>query len=166
MWCTHSRRIDPISRDSVTSSTRIGFSVHTGQGRSGSREGHRGSRAPSAHRDGSEEAACTGDDEYPIIQIQTPGFLSLVIPNFGLGPVDFDEAYLTEIQPNGRWKEVTIASMSPVTGKFAGKPRAKPRVPDIVRKENTRSHTYGLPWDTSAHAVRGSDRDGMIVCKL
>jgi hypothetical protein len=48
------------------------------------------------------------DDEYPIIH--TPGFLSLVIPNFGLGPVGFDEAYLTEIQPSGRWKEVTTAS--------------------------------------------------------
>jgi hypothetical protein len=48
------------------------------------------------------------DDEFPIIH--TPGFLSLVIPNFGLGPVGFDEAYLTEIQPNWRWKEVIIAS--------------------------------------------------------
>lgn len=46
------------------------------------------------------------DDEFPIIH--TPGFLSLVIPNFGLGPVGFDEAYLTEIQPNGRWKQVAI----------------------------------------------------------
>jgi len=48
------------------------------------------------------------DDEFPIIH--TPGFLSLVIPNFGLGPMGFDEAYLTEIQPEGHWKEVSIAS--------------------------------------------------------
>ncbi|MFQ3458879.1 hypothetical protein PMN64_36970 [Bradyrhizobium sp. UFLA01-814] len=48
------------------------------------------------------------DDEYPIIH--TPGFLSLVIPNFGLGPIGFNDAYLTEIQPGGRWKEVPIAS--------------------------------------------------------
>jgi hypothetical protein len=48
------------------------------------------------------------DDEFPIIH--TPGFLSLVIPTFGLGPVGFNEAYLTEIQPDGRWKEVTFAS--------------------------------------------------------
>ena len=48
------------------------------------------------------------DDEFPIIH--TPGFLSLVIPDFGLGPVGFEEAYLTEIQPNGRWKEVPIPS--------------------------------------------------------
>jgi hypothetical protein len=48
------------------------------------------------------------DDEFPIVH--TPGFLSLVIPNFGLGPVGFQEAFLTEIQPDGRWKEVPIAS--------------------------------------------------------
>lgn len=48
------------------------------------------------------------DDEFPIIH--TPGFLSLVIPNFGLGPVGFQEAYLTEIQPDGHWKKVPIAS--------------------------------------------------------
>ncbi len=48
------------------------------------------------------------DDAYPIIH--TPGFLSLVIPNFGLGPVGFDRAFLTEIQPDGSWREVPIAS--------------------------------------------------------
>jgi hypothetical protein len=48
------------------------------------------------------------DDDYPIIH--KPGFLSLVIPNFGLGPVGFDDAYLTEIQPDGRWRKVTIPS--------------------------------------------------------
>lgn len=46
------------------------------------------------------------DDGYPIIH--TPGFLSLVIPNFGLGPAGFDDAFLTEIQPDGRWREVPI----------------------------------------------------------
>jgi hypothetical protein len=48
------------------------------------------------------------DDEFPIIH--TAGFLSLVIPKFGVGPVGFDEAYLAEIQPGGYWKEVSIAS--------------------------------------------------------
>jgi hypothetical protein len=48
------------------------------------------------------------DDDYPIIH--KPGFLSLVIPNFGLGPIGFDDAYLTEIQPDGGWREVTIPS--------------------------------------------------------
>jgi len=46
------------------------------------------------------------DDAFPIIH--TPGFLSLVIPGFGLGPVGFEAAYLTEIQPNGRWGHVGI----------------------------------------------------------
>jgi hypothetical protein len=48
------------------------------------------------------------DDAFPIIH--KPGFLSLVIPNFGLGPVGFNEAYLTEIQPDGRWQVVAISS--------------------------------------------------------
>jgi hypothetical protein len=44
------------------------------------------------------------DDTYPIVH--TPGFLSLVIPNFALGPVGLQAAYLTEIQPDGRWRQV------------------------------------------------------------
>jgi hypothetical protein len=47
------------------------------------------------------------DDTYPIIH--TPGFLSLVIPNFALGTVGFDGAFLTEIQPDGRWRQVDIS---------------------------------------------------------
>jgi hypothetical protein len=46
------------------------------------------------------------DDAYPIVH--TPGFLSLVVPNFALGPVGFERAYLTEIQPNGRWQTAGI----------------------------------------------------------
>lgn len=44
------------------------------------------------------------DDAFPIIH--TPGFLSLVIPNFGLGSVSFDNAYLAEIGIDGRWREM------------------------------------------------------------
>jgi hypothetical protein len=47
------------------------------------------------------------DDAFPIIH--TTGFLSLVIPNFALGSVGFDKAYLTEIHEDGRWREVPIA---------------------------------------------------------
>ena len=47
------------------------------------------------------------DDEFPVIH--TPGFLSLVIPDFALGPVGFEAAYLTEIQPDGSWREVSIS---------------------------------------------------------
>jgi hypothetical protein len=46
------------------------------------------------------------DDAFPIIH--TIGFLSLVIPNFALGPIGFDDAFLTEIQEDGRWREVAI----------------------------------------------------------
>jgi len=53
------------------------------------------------------------DDAYPIIH--RPGFLSLVIPNFAMGPVGFDDAYLTEIQVDGSWKEVPVTSRLFVT---------------------------------------------------
>ena len=47
------------------------------------------------------------DDAYPIVQ--SPGFLSLVIPEFGMGPASFDDAYLCEITENGSWRAVNIA---------------------------------------------------------
>ena len=46
------------------------------------------------------------DDTFPLLF--NPGFLSLVIPDFAMGPVGFRDAYLTEIQPNGGWKRVPI----------------------------------------------------------
>jgi hypothetical protein len=46
------------------------------------------------------------DDRYPFIH--TPGFLSLVIPNFGLSEIGFEGAYLTQIQADGRWCGVSI----------------------------------------------------------
>lgn len=47
------------------------------------------------------------DDDYPVIH--SPGFLSLVIPNFALGPVGFGDAFLTEIQVDGHWQQVAIS---------------------------------------------------------
>jgi len=47
------------------------------------------------------------DDAFPIIH--TTGFLSVVIPNFALGPIGFEDAYLTEMQEDGRWHKVAIA---------------------------------------------------------
>jgi hypothetical protein len=46
------------------------------------------------------------DDDFPLIH--EAGFLSLVIPDFALGPIGFDRAYLTEIQPDGRWRQLPI----------------------------------------------------------
>lgn len=48
------------------------------------------------------------DDSYPLLF--DVGFLSLVIPNFAMGPVGFHNAYLAEIQPSGSWKQVDINS--------------------------------------------------------
>lgn len=44
------------------------------------------------------------DNTYPIIH--SPGFLSLVIPNFAMGRVGFDGAYLAQIEQDGSWREV------------------------------------------------------------
>lgn len=48
------------------------------------------------------------DDAFPLLF--DVGFLSLVIPNFAQGPVGFQDAYLTEIQSDGRWAQVPVAS--------------------------------------------------------
>lgn len=48
------------------------------------------------------------DDTYPLLF--DVGFLSLVIPDFAMGPVGFHNAYLTEIQSDGSWKQVDINS--------------------------------------------------------
>lgn len=46
------------------------------------------------------------DDELTLVH--TPGFLSLVIPDFALGPVGFDGAFLAERTSDGRWAEAPI----------------------------------------------------------
>jgi hypothetical protein len=48
------------------------------------------------------------DDSYSIVHL--PGFLSLVIPNFGFGPPIFEDAYLAELTENGDWKSVTVTN--------------------------------------------------------
>lgn len=54
------------------------------------------------------------DDAYPLLF--HAGFLSLVIPNFAMGPASFRDAYLTEIQADGKWKQVEIASRIKIDG--------------------------------------------------
>jgi len=46
------------------------------------------------------------DDGWPIIH--TAGFLSLVIPRFARGSVDFADAYLAELRDDGTWHEVPV----------------------------------------------------------
>jgi hypothetical protein len=53
------------------------------------------------------------DDAFPIIH--TPGFLSLVIPNFALGPIGFGGAYLAEITENGSWREIRCEERLEIT---------------------------------------------------
>lgn len=44
------------------------------------------------------------DDEFPLLQ--TEGFRSLVVPNFGTGPIGLDATYLAELHPGGVWLEL------------------------------------------------------------
>lgn len=53
------------------------------------------------------------DDDFPIVHM--PGFLSLVIPDFGMGPVGFEDAYLCEIGEDGRWTPRDPATTIAVT---------------------------------------------------
>lgn len=46
------------------------------------------------------------DDAFPILAV--PGFLSLVIPRFALGPTGFENAFLARFDEDGRWREVPI----------------------------------------------------------
>jgi hypothetical protein len=46
------------------------------------------------------------DDAWPIVH--TTGFLSLVIPDFGIGPVGLERAFLGELDQDGRFREVKI----------------------------------------------------------
>jgi proteasome lid subunit RPN8/RPN11 len=48
----------------------------------------------------------TRDDALAIVG--TPGFLSLVIPSFGAGPVGFEGAFLAERGEDGSWRAVEI----------------------------------------------------------
>ena len=67
------------------------------------------------HTHPSEAFHSATDDVFPLLF--DAGFLSLVIPDFAMGPIGFRKAYLTEIQSNGRWKEVDIDSRIFIDGK-------------------------------------------------
>jgi proteasome lid subunit RPN8/RPN11 len=46
------------------------------------------------------------DDAFPVVH--TPGFLSLVIPKFGLGDIGLDGAFLARLEESGRFRQVPI----------------------------------------------------------
>ena len=60
------------------------------------------------HTHGAEAGHSEIDDAFPLIH--ETAFLSLVIPDFAFGPVGFERAYLTEIQPDGSWSQVPVGS--------------------------------------------------------
>lgn len=56
------------------------------------------------HTHGRRAFHSTLDDEYPFLQ--TEGFSSLVIPNYGTGPVSLDDTFLVELSGQGTWHEL------------------------------------------------------------
>jgi hypothetical protein len=60
------------------------------------------------HTHGAEAGHSEIDDAFPLIH--EAGFLSLVLPDFAFGPIGFDRAYLTEIQPDGSWSQLPVSS--------------------------------------------------------
>jgi hypothetical protein len=48
------------------------------------------------------------DDRYPIVH--TPGFLSLVLPDFATGPDPLQDAYLARLGEDGAWSCVDLAT--------------------------------------------------------
>jgi hypothetical protein len=59
-----------------------------------------------AHTHPSAAYHSTRDDALAIVS--TPGFLSLVIPDFAQGEVDLDGAFLAERTTDGRWVQIAI----------------------------------------------------------
>ena len=80
-----SRAIGELWRDLLARGRSVRMQVHTHPGRA-----YHSSR----------------DDALAVVA--TPGYLSLVIPNFAAGPVSFDQAFLAERAADGTWQPVAI----------------------------------------------------------
>jgi hypothetical protein len=46
------------------------------------------------------------DDAWPLVT--TPGFLSLVLPEFARGPLHHDDFFLVELDPSGEWNRIDV----------------------------------------------------------
>jgi hypothetical protein len=43
------------------------------------------------------------DDEFPVVS--QPGFVSIVVPNFAIGPIDFNTYWFGSLQMDGSWRK-------------------------------------------------------------
>src|SRR5882724_8890578 len=46
------------------------------------------------------------DDHWPVVS--QPGFISIVIPGFGSGPISLEAAWVTRLDANGQWQAVAM----------------------------------------------------------
>ena len=81
-----SEAIADLSRDLLTEHRSIRLQVHTHPG-----------------------AAYHSSRDDALALVHTPGFLSLVLPNFALGDIGFAGAFLAERTPGGEWVGVPLA---------------------------------------------------------
>lgn len=54
------------------------------------------------------------DDHWPVVS--QPGFLSIVVPNFAIGPIDLGKMWVGVLMADGNWKHVPTSSVLEVTG--------------------------------------------------
>lgn len=54
------------------------------------------------------------DDRWPVVS--QPGFLSIVVPNFAVGPIDLNTMWVGVLMADGSWKHVPTASVLEVKG--------------------------------------------------
>jgi hypothetical protein len=53
------------------------------------------------------------DDQFPVVS--QPGFISIVIPNFAMGTVSFDDAWVGRLEANGRWRAIAVDTAIEIT---------------------------------------------------
>lgn len=60
------------------------------------------------HSHPSEAFHSATDDRWPIVS--QPGFLSIVVPDFGIGEANFDRAWVGRLRPDGEWERCPSAA--------------------------------------------------------
>jgi hypothetical protein len=53
------------------------------------------------------------DDHWPVIS--QPGFISIVIPDFAMGSVSLDEAWIGHVAADGRWRQIPVQRVVKLT---------------------------------------------------
>lgn len=55
----------------------------------------------------------TTDDQFPVVS--HPGFISIVIPNFAIGILSLENAWVGRLETDGRWRAVAVNTVIEIT---------------------------------------------------